>query len=133
MGADDFISKPFTPSLLYAKCEALLKRVQKNVQKKVIHEGIITIDEDTHEVLVNDREINLSYKEYSILLYLIANKRKILTRDQLLDKIWGYDYYGDQRIVDTYIKKLRRKLAEASPYIQTVVKLGYMFEVKENL
>ncbi|MCD7839246.1 MAG: response regulator transcription factor [Erysipelotrichaceae bacterium] len=133
LGADDFISKPFTPSLLYAKCEALLKRINKNVQKKVIHEGIITIDEDTHEVLVNDRNINLSYKEYSILLYLIANKRKILTRDQLLDKIWGYDYYGDQRIVDTYIKKLIRKLAEASPYIQTVVKLGYMFEVKDDL
>ncbi|MCD8027282.1 MAG: winged helix-turn-helix domain-containing protein [Erysipelotrichaceae bacterium] len=110
-----------------------MKRVNKNIQKTVIHEGIITIDEDTHEVLVNDREINLLYKEYSILLYLIANKRKILTRDQLLDKIWGYDYYGDQRIVDTYIKKLRRKLAEASPYIQTVVKLGYMFEVKDDL
>ncbi|MCD7892648.1 MAG: response regulator transcription factor [Erysipelotrichaceae bacterium] len=132
LGADDFISKPFTPSLLYAKCEALLKRIHKNVQKKIIHEGIITIDEDTHEVLVNGRKINLSYKEYSILLYLIANKRKILTRDQLLDKIWGYDYYGDQRIVDTYIKKLRRKLAEASSYIQTVVKLGYMFEVKDK-
>lgn len=133
LGADDFISKPFTPSLLYAKCQALLKRVNKTVQKKVIHEGIITIDEDTHEVFVNDRDINLSYKEYSILMYLIANKRKILTRDQLLDKIWGYDYYGDQRIVDTYIKKLRRKLAEASSYIQTVVKLGYMFEVKDDL
>ncbi|MCD7948905.1 MAG: response regulator transcription factor [Erysipelotrichaceae bacterium] len=133
LGADDFISKPFTPSLLYAKCQALLKRVNKTVQKKVIHEGIITIDEDTHEVFVNDRDINLSYKEYSILMYLIANKRKILTRDQLLDKIWGYDYYGDQRIVDTYIKKLRRKFAEASSYIQTVVKLGYMFEVKDDL
>ena len=129
LGADDFISKPFTPSLLYAKCRALLKRVKKD--SKTYDEGIIHVDIDTHEVKIRDQMIQLSHKEYLLLVYFIENKRKILSRDQLLDHIWGYDYYGDQRIVDTYIKKLRKKLLDAAPYIQTVVKIGYMFEVKE--
>lgn len=129
LGADDFISKPFTPSLLYAKCCALLKRVKK--ETLFLQEGVITVDEDTHEVMVSDTLIQLSHKEYMLLVYLMKNKRKILSRDQLLDYIWGYDYYGDQRIVDTYVKKLRKKLLGASSYIQTVVKIGYMFDVKE--
>lgn len=129
LGADDFISKPFTPSLLYAKCNALLKRLKKDNHS--YDEGIIHIDEDTHEVFINEKAIQLSHKEYVMLVYFIENKRKILSRDQLLDYIWGYDYYGDQRIVDTYVKKLRKKLLEASPYIQTVVKVGYMFDPKE--
>lgn len=130
LGADDYITKPFTPSLLYAKCHALLKRLTK--ENTSLDEGIIHIDEDTHEVFINDTPIQLSHKEYTLLLYFIENKRKILSRDQLLDRIWGYDYYGDQRIVDTYVKKLRKKLLEAAPYIQTVVKIGYMFDSKET-
>lgn len=126
LGADDFISKPFTPSLLYAKCHALLKRLKKEIQS--IDEGILHIDLDTHEVYVNRQNIQLSHKEYQLLLYFIENKRKILSRDQLLDHIWGYDYYGDQRIVDTYVKKLRKKLLDAAPYVQTVIKIGYMFD-----
>ena len=129
LGADDFISKPFTPSLLYAKCKALLKRVNK--ENRSLDVGIIHIDEDTHEVYIRDELIQLSNKEYLLLIYFIENRRKILSRDQLLDHIWGYDYYGDQRIVDTYVKKLRKKLLDASPYIQTVVKIGYMFDLKE--
>ncbi|WP_050637313.1 response regulator transcription factor [Candidatus Stoquefichus sp. SB1] len=130
LGADDFISKPFTPSLLYAKCNALLKRVKK--ENNAIDEGIIHIDEDTHEVFINQESVQLSHKEYTMLIYFIKNKRKILSRDQLLDHIWGYDYYGDQRIVDTYVKKLRKKILDAAPYIQTVVKIGYMFDPKES-
>lgn len=129
LGADDFISKPFTPSLLYAKCKALLKRVNK--ENRSLDVGIIHIDEDTHEVYIRDELIQLSNKEYLLLIYFIENRRKILSRDQLLDYIWGYDYYGDQRIVDTYVKKLRKKLLDAAPYIQTVVKIGYMFDLKE--
>lgn len=128
LGADDFISKPFTPSLLYAKCHALLKRLKR--QSPRLEEGVICIDTDTHEVLVQDQPVPLSHKEYQLLVYLIENKRKILSRDQLLDALWGYDYYGDQRIVDTYIKKLRKKIGVASAYIHTVVKIGYMFDVK---
>lgn len=128
LGADDFISKPFTPSLLYAKCHALLKRLKK--QSSRLEEGVICIDTDTHEVLIQDKPVALSHKEYQLLVYLIENKRKILSRDQLLDALWGYDYYGDQRIVDTYIKKLRKKIGVASAYIHTVVKIGYMFDVK---
>ena len=132
LGADDFISKPFTPSLLYAKCNALLKRFKKDEQHEtMIEEGILRINDDTHEVFVDGQQTALSHKEYQMLIYFIDNKRKILSRDQLLDHIWGYDYYGDQRIVDTYVKKLRKKLKEAAPYIQTVVKIGYMFDVKE--
>lgn len=129
LGADDFISKPFTPSLLYAKCKALLKRANK--ENRSLDVGIIHIDEDTHEVYIRDELIQLSNKEYLLLIYFIENRRKILSRDQLLDHIWGYDYYGDQRIVDTYVKKLRKKLLDAAPYIQTVVKIGYMFDLKE--
>lgn len=129
LGADDFISKPFTPSLLYAKCKALLKRVNK--ENRSLDVGIIHIDEDTHEVYIRDELIQLSNKEYLLLIYFIENRRKILSRDQLLNHIWGYDYYGDQRIVDTYVKKLRKKLLDAAPYIQTVVKIGYMFDLKE--
>lgn len=129
LGADDFISKPFTPSLLYAKCKALLKRVNK--ENRSLDVGIIHIDEYTHEVYIRDELIQLSNKEYLLLIYFIENRRKILSRDQLLDHIWGYDYYGDQRIVDTYVKKLRKKLLDAAPYIQTVVKIGYMFDLKE--
>lgn len=131
LGADDFISKPFTPSLLYAKCHALLKRLKKENATLLIDEGIIHINEDTHEVFVDEHAIQLSHKEYLMLIYFIENKRKILSRNQLLDHIWGYDYYGDQRIVDTYVKKLRKKLLDASSYIQTVVKIGYMFDSKE--
>lgn len=134
LGADDFISKPFTPSLLYAKCNALLKRFKKDEQHEtMIEEGILRINDDTHEVFVDGQQTALSHKEYQMLIYFIDNKRKILSRDQLLDHIWGYDYYGDQRIVDTYVKKLRNKLKEAAPYIQTVVKIGYMFDVKESV
>ncbi|MEG0593539.1 MAG: response regulator transcription factor [Coprobacillus sp.] len=129
LGADDFISKPFTPSLLYAKCNALLKRLKK--ENKSLDEGIIHIDEDTHEVYIRETAVQLSHKEYVMLTYFIENKRKILSRDQLLDYIWGYDYYGDQRIVDTYVKKLRKKILDAAPYIQTIVKIGYMFDSKE--
>ncbi len=131
LGADDFISKPFTPSLLYAKCNALLKRFKRDEEQgETIDEGIIHINDDTHEVFIHDEKITLSHKEYQMLIYFIDNKRKILSRDQLLDHIWGYDYYGDQRIVDTYVKKLRKKLGEAATYIQTVVKIGYMFDSK---
>ena len=99
----------------------------------MIEEGILRINDDTHEVFVDGQQTALSHKEYQMLIYFIDNKRKILSRDQLLDYIWGYDYYGDQRIVDTYVKKLRKKLKEAAPYIQTVVKIGYMFDVKESV
>ena len=134
LGADDFISKPFTPSLLYAKCNALLKRFKKDEEHEtMIEEGIICINDNTHEVFIKGEKTALSHKEYQMLIYFIDNKRKILSRDQLLDYIWGYDYYGDQRIVDTYVKKLRKKLKEAAPYIQTVVKIGYMFDVKESV
>lgn len=127
LGADDFISKPFTPSLLYAKCKALTRRIKGEQELK---EGIIEVNENTHEVKVDGEMIALSHKEYYLLVYFMKNKNKVITRNELLDQIWGYDYYGDQRIVDTYIKKLRKKLKVAAPYIQTIVKSGYMFTKK---
>lgn len=130
IGADDYITKPFKPSLLYAKCIALIKRDKKEEVKKAI--GKIILHPLTHHIEIQDSYIKLSHKEYQLLEYLIKNQGHILSRQQILDTIWGYDYYGDARAVDTYIKKLRKQLGKYHYYIQTIVKSGYVFEVKEE-
>lgn len=127
LGADDYMSKPFLPSILYAKCQAILNR--QNSQNRVLQTfGALKIDYDNHEVWVQDEKIELTSKEYRLLEYLCQNVHHLLKREQILDAIWGYDYYGDGRAVDTYIKKLRKKLGSCGCYIRTVFKEGYVFE-----
>jgi len=130
LGADDYVSKPFLPSVLYAKCLAICKR-QSHIQteKKTFHD--LTIDYTNHQVWIQNKEIYLTYKEYLLLEYLTRNPYRLLEREQILNAIWGYDYYGDARAVDTYIKKIRKKI-EPCHYIQTVFKVGYLFKDGED-
>ncbi|MEG0367349.1 MAG: response regulator transcription factor [Coprobacillus sp.] len=131
LGADDYITKPFRPSILYAKVIAIIKRDQK-VEENIIKLGHIILNKINHTLLIDDNPVILAHKEYELLEYLCQNHDRLLTREQILDKIWGYDYYGDGRAVDTYIKKLRKKLGRYSAYIQTVIKTGYMIKVVEK-
>lgn len=129
-GADDYMTKPFSPKVLVAKSKALLKRTRKDVDSSSQDFNGLIINKLSHEVRVNNEIISLSPKEYELLLYLISNEGIALSRDTILDNVWGFDYYGDIRTVDTNIKRLREKLLDKSSYIVTVRGSGYKFEVK---
>ena len=130
-GADDYITKPFKPSLLYAKCLALLKR-NKKIETNQLQSGKVILDLDKHVLVIEENDIALTDKEFKLLRYLMKNQGIVLSREKILDALWGYDYYGDGRAVDTYIKRLRKRLGEYSCYIQTVVKTGYIWKGEES-
>ncbi len=130
-GADDYISKPFSPSLLLARLEAVLKRTGKRKVKNVVI-GNISVDKLKKEVVCADEKLDLTPKEYDLLLYFIENNELVLAREQILDAVWNYDYIGDARTVDTHIKQLRAKLVFNCQYIKTVHGVGYRFEVKNE-
>lgn len=126
LGIDDYVTKPFSPKELVARVKAILKRSNK-IEDKLVFEGL-EIDELAHEVKVDDKKVNLTPKEFELLRYLVANKNIALTREQLLINIWGYDFYGDDRTVDTHIKTLRNNLGKYRKFIVTVRAVGYKFE-----
>lgn len=128
LGGDDYITKPFKPSVLYAKCLAMIKRDQK-VEDDIMTFGNIQLDKMNHLLIIDENSQFLANKEYELLLYFCECEGRLLPREQILNHVWGYDYFGDGRALDTYVKKLRKKLGKYSNYIQTVIKTGYMFKV----
>lgn len=129
LGADDYITKPFSPSLLVARVEALLKRGNRVNENEPIC-GDISIDEVAHVAYVKGKPLELTPKEYNLLLYFIENRGVALSREKILNGVWNYDYFGDLRTVDTHVKQLRSKLGDAGNMIVTVRGVGYRLEVK---
>lgn len=128
IGADEYITKPFSLMILLARVQALLKRLNININGKKSFDGL-EIDPPAHTVHVSGQEIELTPKEFELLLYLCDNDGIALSREKILNSVWDYGYFGDVRTVDTHIKKLRLKLGEKGDFIQTIRGLGYKFEV----
>ncbi|MEG0772455.1 response regulator transcription factor [Clostridium sp.] len=135
-GADDYETKPFSPKVLVAKIKAKVKRIYGNENKEKAVDldeliiGSLNINEKAHKVILNKEELNLSPTEFLLLVYFVKNKGIVLTREQILIAIWGYDFEGDLRVVDTTVKRIREKLKESSNLIGTVRGFGYKFEVQ---
>jgi two-component system response regulator ResD len=130
IGADEYITKPFSLNILSARIGALLRRTEISVGGLQDYDGL-TIDKNAHQILIEGEVLDLSPKEYELLIYLVDNYGKALSRDQILNGVWGYDYFGDLRTVDTHINRLRIKLDSKSNYVQTVRGYGYRFEVEK--
>lgn len=128
MGADDYMTKPFSPKVLLAKANALLRR-SSVLPADAINAGKISVIPASHKVFVNGKEIVLTHKEYELLHFFMANPGQIFSREQLLNRIWGYDFEGTTRTVDTHIKTLRQKLGDEGKHIVTLIRSGYKFEV----
>ena len=130
IGADDYISKPFSPKILVARVEAILRRTNAGASDMTEVGGIV-VDKMAHQVTIDGKPVDLSYKEFELLSYFIDNQGIALSREKILNNVWNYDYFGDARTIDTHVKKLRSKLGEKGEYIKTIWGMGYKFEVGE--
>lgn len=127
LGADDYMTKPFSPRVLLAKVNALLRR-SSPLPADSLSAGKLSLLPASHKVLLDGQEIALTHKEYELLSFFMTNPGQIFSREQLLNRIWGYDFEGTTRTVDTHIKTLRQKLGDAGAYIVTLIRSGYKFE-----
>lgn len=131
LGVDEYISKPFSPKILVARVEAILRRTSKTGEAAAVRTaGDIVMDKTAHEVRIDGKQVDLSFKEFELLEYFMENQGIALSREQILNSVWNYDYFGDARTIDTHVKKLRSKLGNRGEYIKTVWGMGYKFEVQ---
>lgn len=129
LGVDEYISKPFSPKILVARVGAVLKR-SNQIKSSKLECGGIVIDKAAHQVTIDGKEIELSFKEFELLTYFMENRGLALSREKILNNVWNYDYFGDARTIDTHVKKLRSKMGEKGEYIHTIWGMGYKFEVE---
>ncbi len=128
LGIDEFVKKPYSPKIVIKKIKAVLSRYQKLIEDEDLNYGVLSYNLGTHHIRIEEEEIVLNKKEWDLFEIFIQNIGHILARETLLNKVWGYDYFGDERTLDTHIKRLRQKLKSAASYIKTIYKTGYLFE-----
>ena len=129
LGVYEYITKPFSPKILVARVEAILRRSNLLTKDDEISVGGIELNKAAHQVKIDGQEIELSYKEFELLAYFLENQGIALSREKILNNVWNYDYFGDARTIDTHVKKLRSKLGEKGEMIKTIWGMGYKFEV----
>ena len=129
LGVDEYITKPFSPKILVARVDALLRRSNLITEEAKVEAGGIVLDKASHTVTIDGKSIDLSFKEFELLTYFMENKGLALSREKILNHVWNYDYFGDARTIDTHVKKLRSKMGEKGDYIKTIWGMGYKFEV----
>ena len=131
LGVDEYITKPFSPKILVARVEAILRRSNVLAADDTMEAGGIELNKAAHEVLIDGKTVELSYKEFELLAYFMSNQGVALSRERILNNVWNYDYFGDARTIDTHVKKLRSKLGAKGEYIKTIWGMGYKFEVNQ--
>ena len=131
LGVDEYITKPFSPKILVARVEAILRRSNVLAADDTMEAGGIELNKAAHEVLIDGKTVELSYKEFELLAYFMSNQGVALSRERILNNVWNYDYFGDARTIDTHVKKLRSKLGAKGEYIKTIWGMGYKFEVDQ--
>ena len=131
IGVDEYISKPFSPKILVARIEAILRRTSQLDAAELLSCGGIQMDKAAHQVLIDGKPVDLSFKEFELLAYFLENRGIALSREKILNNVWNYDYFGDARTIDTHVKKLRSKMGEKGELIKTIWGMGYKLEAEQ--